>query len=70
MRSRDTERVAVALWNIERRDMEIGESGPSFHTYADGKQEAMPFHKQDADFKKYWRDRARRVLRALRRKAK
>lgn len=64
---RTVERLAIALWNIARREMQ-GETGPSFYEYADGDQEPMPFHKQDDDFKQFWRQRARRVLRTLGRK--
>ena len=63
----DVRRVATALWNLERRDYATGEGGPAFHTYADGKQEAMPLHLQPGKHQRYWADRARRVLRALRR---
>lgn len=59
------DRLATALWNQERRDLDDGGQQPAFHCYADGKQEPMPLHKQDADHIRYWRNRARRLLRAI-----
>lgn len=61
-------RLAVILWNITRHELQTGDNGPGFYSYADGKQEPMPFHKQDAKFKTFWRRRAGKVLQAIQRK--
>jgi hypothetical protein len=61
------ERLARALWNQQRWEYANDDGGtmPAFHAYADGKQEPMPWQKQEADLHAYFRARARRLLRAM-----
>lgn len=59
------DRLARALWNHERKELQTGGTQPSFYNYADGAGEPCVWDDQDAELHEYFRKLARRLIRAM-----
>lgn len=58
------ERLARALWNEYRREVQAGGTVPAFISYADGAKEPAIWADQQPDLHRHFLKAARRLIRA------